>query len=431
MKKVLFTFSILVFIVFTAFCADVYFTPFDKSFNVDLETSYDGAGEKGDYTGGEYGDADMVGILGVTSRNGGSIGNKEYTLTFTLLDYDGLPLSSDDTKTWMYKSKSDPSITIPFGLDLVVRYTQTGDATNRTSGVIRLGPYRDDNRASITTIDYSDGETKLSGDLDVLPLQKRNTTRVLIKTGPNWNAFWIDVVLVVPTGQRESLADSGKINVGYANDYQAAFQLNVSGGGSGEASAVGDYTVYMTGYYGSEPSGEGAVLFTVNPNVNATNIPLDALPLGGEVEIGRYYYSTVGLRNADYDEPNYDKAKSPFRIFVSSSDNPLTSNGRFYLRHVNAMKGNESDALRIPFSIRMTSDDQNEKTYYGDNTIDNADFLKCSYIFETTREGENLKSISWGDEGTIFFVLSPDVVKENLVSGYYQADVYIHLSSVY
>ena len=156
---------------------------------------------------------------------------------------------------------------------------------------------------------------------------------------------------------------------------------------------------------------------------------LDQLNENESVSIGNYFYTTKAYRNASYTRPGQNQDR-PFKMFVSSSPDPLSNNhSTFYLVHSMAQKGNTSDALRIPFSIQLASSDTENvgsQPFNGDDNQNSGKYLNGYYIFETTRQGENLNSMTWTDEGSINFVMGK-VDKNNLVSGYYQANIYIHL----
>lgn len=403
--------------------ADVYYTSMDSTFNVDLEdSSRDGVGASGDYDAGEYLDRDIIGIVGVTGRDNNVLGANTYTFTFNLLDYDGRPYTGSGDLAWMYRSVSDPTYMIPFGIEFSIRFTEKDDGTNRTSNIVRLGlrdtsyDYQKDNPEGLDQNRIAKVDVATTG----------NTTTVKVTTPATWNAFWFDVVLVVPTNKRAEYVNNGTIQVAAKDDYQAAFDLNVEG----TDGSSGSYSVFMTGYYGvQQPSGKGSVMFTVNQTANATNIDLDQLDENESVSIGNYFYTTKAYRDASYTRPGQNQDR-PFKMFVSSSPDPLSNNNStFYLIHSMAQEGNTSDALRIPFSIQLVSRDTanvGSQTFYGNDNQNSDKYLNGYYIFETTRQGENLNSMTWTDEGSINFVMGK-VDKNNLVSGYYQANIYIHL----
>ena len=438
MKKVL---IILLFVficlgVYADKAVDTYFTPFESNFSVDLASEeYDGA-KNGNYYDpggtGDYTDKHLIGVLGVTGRDGTSIAGT-YQLTFDLLDYNGNILS-DSKYNWMYRSLKDPTKSIPFGIDLVVRYSKAGEEqkTGKTSGIVSVGSYRDSDQRIGNVSNTDNDKGKITSYI------RGTSTIIEIETGEKWNAFWIDVVLVLPTETRKDLADKGDIQVFGANDYQAAFRIQVNGQIDEDGNQIpgGAYTVYMNGYYGTEePDSSGSVIFTVNPNAAATNINLSSMNPGDSISIGSYYYSTKGFRNKDFYSPNAegDLNYRPFKMFVSSSDDPNTGGDMFYLKHVYASAENTSAALNIPFKIMLASDDYlvGNKTFSGNGSYSgsngNDNLLVGNYEFEISRQGEDFKVYTWADQGDIYFILDESVQMDELVSGYYTSNIYIHL----
>ena len=437
-----FTTVLLILVCLSVYAYDMYYTSMGSSFMVDLENNrLDGAGN-GDYNAGEYHDSDMVGIFGVSSRNNDveTVAGRTFSLTFTPLDYTGnmVVAGADDYSSWMYRSLSDPTARIPYGIDLVVRYQVEGQSTNRTAGVVSLG-YHSGSTSPVALF------KKIGNSEDYSVTAKPNATgltEVTITAGDGlidgeentaegsgpWVAFWIDIVLTVPADVRDNLYDEGKIEYVNADDYQAAFRMDISGDGN-EASNMG-YSVYLNGYYGQGSSDGGAVVFSINPTGAASSIDLTGMNPGDRVTIGNYYYTTATLRDKSYVDPGL----SPFKIFVSSSEDhdPATAPAEFSLRHIAASENNDSLAVNIPFSIVLTSniDSNVSKTYLGSERSRDGDsiMMKGQYRFETSREGEDFKNVTYTDEGTIEFELG-EVNKSELVRGYYTDDIYIHLST--
>ena len=436
MRRTLIAIVLLFLVCLSVYAYDMYYTSMGSSFMVDLENNtLDGAGN-GDYNAGEYHDSDMVGIFGVSSRNTG----RTFTLTFTPLDYTGnqVVAGSDDYSSWMYRSLSDPTARIPYGIDLVVRYQVEDQSTNRTAGVVSLGYH-----SGSTTPDASFKQVGNSKDYSVTAKPNvTGVTEVTITAGDGklddgeedtvdgsgpWVAFWIDIVLTVPSDVRENLYEEGTIEYVNADDYQAAFRMDINGDGN-EASNMG-YSVYLNGYYGQRSSDGGAVVFSINPTGAASSIDLTGMNPRDRVTIGNYYYTTATLRDTQYVDPG----SSPFKIFVSSSEdhNPADTPAKFSLRHIAASDNNTSAAVNIPFSIVLTStiDSSASKEYSGsERSRDKESLMQGQYRFETSREGENFKNVTYTDEGTIEFVLG-EVEKSELVRGYYTDDIYIHLST--
>ena len=202
---------VLIFIILSlsnAFAVnDVYYFPYDSCFNINLEHEQDGTAT-GAYNQ-QYSDSDMVGLLGVANVSGKQVFSFEFT-------------GSSDGDPWVYKSVSDPTLKIPFGLDMVVRYND-----DKTAGVVHLGYNNNTNNLPEDIIELSRDEEGLVSGFTVTP-------------GNDWNNMWIDIVIVIPLDKRNNF------KYGSADDYQAQFNLKVV-----NSSNYPSVFVTMTGYYGN------------------------------------------------------------------------------------------------------------------------------------------------------------------------------------
>ena len=423
MKKNILVLLVLAISGLPLFADYTYYQPLPNCFSVDLDGSYNGAGDgiwrnpsDGKYKLG-YGDEHMVGLLGVTpsedTTSGGSLApGVTYEIDFTYVDLSG----SGASKPWMYTSASDPSLQIPFGLDLVVKH-------NDDSQEIYHVGYQDDSASpkSFETISISTPEN----------------------ANEKWQAIWVDIVLKIPAGLKESMAKAGTIRYAAADDYRASFLVQIKKSGS-KSEDYRVFSVYMTGYYGSlYDTSQMSLVFSVNPFPAARTLNLTGLIEGtipNQLEIGSYFYTTSALRG-NQGEPVYDDLgyTSPFELFVSSSSNPTSEGSSFALTHV------DYPSLTIPFDIGLKSD-YSSKTIWYDGTahMDQGDSKPYKYdssndsspttgraVFESSRPGDRT-SLTFDDDGAVYFRLSDslsDEDKGNLLGGYYSANVYFHLIS--
>ena len=119
----------------------------------------------GDGDSGDYNNDDLIGLVGVIDRTYGLSDNKMYTFSFDFLGSD-----------WTYRSASDSSLQIPYGIQLVARYGNNQSYSPAGSnGVLTFG-YTED-----STIESG---TQSSIDIKVSEL-----------TG-NVSAIWMDIILV-------------------------------------------------------------------------------------------------------------------------------------------------------------------------------------------------------------------------------------------
>lgn len=389
MRKSFLLFVLILLCSALALFADtVYFLPYQACFNVDLKNgNYDGSSngifQDENHPDGDYVNEDLVGLIGVATPTS----NRTYTIDF---DISG--------NGWFYTSQSDPSLRIPFGIDLVIRY-------NDHNGMWEYDTTYGD---EVYHLGYNDNENNV-GD----------ATPITVNVGDNWHSFWCDVLLVIPEKVRADLQSTGAAVVGNANDYTAAFTIRMTDGNNN----VHSYPININGYYEIKSEGTGNIIFNVVPNAQATSLDLSDSMKNVEIEIGSYYYSTEALRGT-YPDPRY----SPFKMFVSSSDNPDASGNKpFALRHVN---DSEKKLPSIPFEIRldgMIDDSSNIVWYDGTGSSKGGQYTQGGYLYTTTREND-VQAVTFYDEGDILFKIKNDADFSQLTGGYYSADVYFHVS---
>lgn len=416
-----------------------YFSPFASCFSVDLASKlYNGAGD-GNYTG-DYGDDEMVGYAGVNIFDDSDL---DYFYSNAYLDWKredrkwywagldtGLKYTvsvtfNGSSHPWMYHSVSNPELEIPFGLAFVVRY----NAEYGTNGA-----YGGGKTYSVKTLGYSTGDRSLISDND------SNSSFSIVPGSyypdngdPNpWRAFWMDIVLVIPTDVRESLASNGYIQYGNADDYIAEITISITESTTGFKR---DFTFTLSGYYGDYTTGETEkVIFNVTPNSNASSLNIAEMDNSVAVNVGEYYYSTEAYREHTFEAKDFEGYQSPFKLVVSSSPDPTEKGETFRLHLTSVPETNTSSATNIPFKIILTSDrSKNYEEFYGSDDVDSGSFkyLTGSFVAEDARTGEK-NSVTFLDSGTIEIQFTDDVTEayiKNLDGGYYSANIYFHLSS--
>ena len=118
-----------------------------------------------------YFDSDLIGLVGVIDRTDGLSDDKMYTFSFDFLGSD-----------WTYRSASDSSLQIPYGIQLVARYTgnHTYEGEGSDDGILTFG-YTED-----STIESG---TQSSIDIKVSELNQEE----------NVSAIWMDIILALQT----------------------------------------------------------------------------------------------------------------------------------------------------------------------------------------------------------------------------------------
>lgn len=404
MKKLFLVFLLFLFPVMLFAQLYSYFIPMGTSYNVDLN-SLDYSGTKNGKWG-EYDDSDIAGLLGIANDSNPTIPDGTYYIEFT---------PSGDG--WFYQSQNDPSLKIPYGLDLVIRYEFPSDKEGSTYDVVHLG--NNENKGSDAP------------------------SSVVVTAAGGWEALWIDVVLTIPVQTRNEMAQNGKIQFGPADDYLTRFTIRVYGGKynseTKEYEIDGTYTMYLSGFYGNYESGSGDILFVLEPAVNATYLELNTINVykeGSQIEksgtpLGTYYYSSTGIRSPEGNRFNFtdtSKFTSPFDMFISASRNPYIPYDRgFELRHVR-YSDSTSESVNIPFVIGVKSKRSNDvEVYDGKGSADDTNTPKMTSIFryDKSRPGDR-DAVTFLDEGEIYFMLKEDL-PQNIIAGYYTGNIYFHV----
>lgn len=404
MKKLFLVFLLFLFPVMLFAQLYSYFIPMGTSYNVDLN-SLDYSGTKNGKWG-EYDDSDIAGLLGIANDSNPTIPDGTYYIEFT---------PSGDG--WFYQSQNDPSLKIPYGLDLVIRYEFPSDKEGSTYDVVHLG--NNENKGSDAP------------------------SSVVVTAAGGWEALWIDVVLTIPVQTRNEMAQNGKIQFGPADDYLTRFTIRVYGGKynseTKEYEIDGTYTMYLSGFYGNYESGSGDILFVLEPAVNATYLELNTINVykeGSQIEksgtpLGTYYYSSTGIRSPEGNRFNFtdtSKFTSPFDMFISASRNPYIPYDRgFELRHVR-YPDSTSESVNIPFVIGVKSKRSNDvEVYDGKGSADDTNTPKMTSIFryDKSRPGDR-DAVTFLDEGEIYFMLKEDL-PQNIIAGYYTGNIYFHV----
>ena len=447
MKNVLLTIVFLL-ICLVCFGADervmAWFAPYPAGFNIDLRsTNYSGIssapGEDAYWGRNNYNDDVIVALAGARSNYSNNISVK-----FTI----SMDFKNDDAP-WCYVSASEPYLKRPFGLDFVICYD---DNTNNPRSVISIRPDK---------VYYHEE------DFDEVSVnQEAGSLSFTVK--PYNNEVWIDICLVLPSGDKVDLSSALS-----ANDYYCG--INIAIDVYSENTRIGgDSWYYSFNGYIDEPI-EGSrsnVFFNLTPNANANSINL-ANPLfdvtGSGINIGSYSYETQAFLQRDENDGKWEydyQIQNDYYIFASSSKDPTNNqSGPFSL----VLQGIESDAglvdtYKLNYLIGLKSNYSDEIIWY-DGCSYMTESVEGKYTYtndwwygedynvdfeETYKESpknssasnllvighrilddmrSDMKSLIFIDQGDILIKATNDFEPENMTAGVYSSTVYFHVIS--
>ena len=411
-----------------------WFSPYRASFSVNLGEPSEFPGASGMTHGTDYDDEHMVGNLGINEIEA----NAEYTIECTFLDV------ASTGQDWTYVSLSNRNYSVPFGLDLVVRYRKE---VRGPYGVVLEG---------YETFNYSVLEMGYQADEAFSSNMGRTTNSISFEPAEDMKAgdydfvsIFMDIVLELPENIRSSFL------IGNADDYQASFQIVVKKNGD----VIGRYPVMLTGYIGNTGShSNDNVLFTLTPHANAYAININELSDGLGIVIGNYFFTTEYTREGGN---KYDRDKptsSPYHIFASSSRNPNeTSADLFSMRHEDISSAaaiNNRNGFYYEIGLSSTSgpiewfdgtDDYTslldsqirfeQMSHAGDKELHDVDSSWWGVDLTQSYKIDDGHTLSYFDDGEILIRMNEKENQrigfstETLSEGVYKSTVYIHLIS--
>lgn len=355
----------------------------------------------GDGDSGDYNNDDLIGLVGVIDRTYELSDNKMYTFSFDFLGSD-----------WTYRSASDSSLQIPYGIQLVARYGNNQSYSPAGSnGVLTFG--------------YTEDSTIKSGT------QSSVDIKVSELTG-NVSAIWMDIILVLPMNPRSDFV------YGPADDYLTTISMTItestldSSGNVTESSIIANYQFLISGYYQSEAGSSTAVAFSITPGPSSYALSIEELKAAGTdgVDIGDFYYTT---------EIKKINENASYSLFASSYDDPTKKGDRFIMKHTEALAADLNNRNGFYFDIGLksnapdrSSNSDSKQWYDGTGTVSSTSNagtrLQSSMRREQNKDGQGL--YSYYDDGDILIRYAQEGNAErNLVGGGYTADIYIHLVS--
>lgn len=352
-----------------------------------------------------YFNSDLIGLVGVIDRTDGLADDKMYTFSFDFLGSD-----------WTYRSASDSSLQIPYGIQLVARYT--GDHTYEGEG----------SDGGILTFGYAEDSTIESGTQSSIGIKVSE-----LNQEENVSAIWMDIILVLPMAPREDFV------FGPADDYLTTISMTVTESTLGEndvvtsSEVIANYQFIMSGYYQSKAGSSTAVAFSITPGAASYALSIDELESAESIDIGDFYYTTQ--INQSTGQPSF--TTTAYSLFASSQD-PTEEGERFIMKHTEALDADLSNRNGFYFDIGLQSNasdrlatSESIQWYDGTDTVsstrDDDTRLLSSMRIE---RNQNTWLYSYYDDGDILIRYAQDGNDErNLVGGGYTADIYIHLVS--
>lgn len=356
-----------------------------------------------------YFDSDLIGLVGVIDRTDGLADDKMYTFSFDFLGSD-----------WTYRSASDSSLQIPYGIQLVARYTGNHTYTpDGTNGVLSFG--------------YTEDSTIEGDTLSTIDIKVKDLTAV-----ENVKAIWMDILLVLPMNPREDFV------FGPADDYLTTISMTVtestldSSGNVTESSVIANYQFILSGYYQSEAGSSTAVAFSITPGPSSYALSIEELKTAGTdgVDIGDFYYTTQITQSTDTSRPSF--TTTAYSLFASSSRTPTENGGRFIMKHTEALDAKLNNRNGFYFEIGLQSnasdrlaDSKSEQWYDGTGTVSSTSSAGTRLLSSMRIEqNQNNWLYSYYDDGDILIRYATSGNEDrNLVGGGYTADIYIHLVS--
>lgn len=390
-KKSILLFSLLILFVGLLTAADtanVWYSPHNATFSVNLAdyTKYNGVADGEDYGADGYNSETLIGVLGFLRPA------HKFTVTF---DFN----SSND---WKYISQNDYSLEIPFGLDLVLRYSYYGSHNDETKKIYHLN-----GESTEKTIIIESG---------LIDAEEASAV----------SGAWVDIVLTLPQSEKKYSP---------ADDYFTSFTMTVKEEcvcwwhWGTHADETASYTVYMTGYYESGSGIDDQVLFVVVPNSLSKSISVAELGLSENVnscvaEIGDYFFTSAATESGKNSYFN----ESKYQMFASSTNNPLANGEMFTMRKVD----NANKSFNFEIGLKSTSTGKTQ-WYDGTETSSGGKLLNSAFRHEETKDSGLFSwdyTLTYFDEGKILFRIpktSELQSVEQLEAGYYESYIYLHL----
>ncbi len=414
MKRV-FIIALLVLCCVPLFAAEVFYKQLSAMFLVDLNSAIykshsgsatwtDGSASSGSETTNYY-DNQIIAVLGVS---GVTDKTKDITFTLTL-----------DGGRWLYfLDPLDPTISRPFGLDLIVK----GYGGTTGTGEQYIDKYGNDGHVYRMGL-QGDGISSDAGGSVSFTLDADDVVDKYNKT------VWFDVCLVLPT-----LNSNGTITIGgttytaKSSDklYTSGLTISVSIGGT-----VTTYDIDLTGTYKSSSSSTQTGLksmMTVLPTASATSLNIQGVG-ENQVTVATYSYMT---ESKFIDDITYEGNKA--YLFLSSTSKQTESGEKFKLRRVRddgSYSPTDNMYNSVTFVAYIVSGDGTSKEYDGSTEYSQYSTSGFEIEPETVTSQNGNKFVRWFSNGNIQVKIAPteDEDPASLTAGKYTETIYVHVVS--
>lgn len=294
----------------------------------------------------------------------------------------GIEVTIENASSWFYTSSSDPSMMVPYGLDINVR---------------AIGEDETESFVANNSIGYKDNGEQVSGSLT---LTEENA---FMSGGLSPAYFVLDIYLIIPdaaSGADQSLFTGA----GNADDYIAMFTVS---------SQESTYTILSSGYFNSQPI-DDTLIFTVIPDAAAKSISIENLLGGVSIPVASYEFTTITLYRAD--------AQSPYFIFASSSESFDDPDGQLF-----TMTNTENPDSSFNYIVEIASSSCQRTPFSGTFILGNSEMSPTQTT--TDRLPNGTTAVTYSDSGTIEINIGDNKIPGSLAAGYYSSDIYLHVVS--
>lgn len=269
--------------------------------------------------------------------------------------------------TWFFASLDDPYARIPFGLKIVIT-----DAAGK---------------ADIKEAGYKDDGSLVSSD------------SMMTVHAPEGSK--IDVYLVLP----DTAADGE--HKASAGDYRAEITVTTAD--------KTPYSLLLAGYYEASPAFSENVIFSVYPAAGSKTIDIQQLLNGETIDIAEYDFTSMTYNASDSAVQNY----YIYALGSSFFDDERAS--YFQLTNIN------DPSSHFRFNVFINGEEFNG--FFQNIDTDNID----SFLTSDKREEilpDETSIVTYYSSGSISIKAAEDISTDKLSSGYYEADIYLHVVSL-
>lgn len=418
-KKILLILILITLLVTSLFAADSWYEMFTAAMSYDLGR-VDSMEHTGPWStsgsGGNYGDKDMIGIIGSSSSDYG------YWIKIT-------------PNTGMkFKTQQDFSAYRDFYIEFVLRGKQSngGDVNLCTKTV---------NIANIGVSNSLGGSINRNWTFytsGIYPVLKTDTSWYIRMppsgTGKTYTRTWIDMVIVFPK-------DFDRGTLATADDYQASFLVeffDIKDDGSPDTTLAASYNIILTGYYDAAQSGSSMFdyQFLITHTGDAEYFNFDDNYLtDDDIKVGEIYFSSESGALSKWGN-NSNNYPTKYEISVGATPNYLET-GQFYFKRIGTENKPNSDDNSINYIAKIKKDQNfnpvptwNYKTYEYDksNITGNEGYyyrrIQVPFYRYAIKAGVELYEAKY--LGDIFIKVNSEDVKK-LTKGVYRSTMYVHL----